>query len=398
MRVLSEKIQFGKYDIIKLYELMYKWGMIQAHKRQEGWLSDEVERLLHNMEQELLYYLDLGISALAQEFDAWLEWHSQYLSYPVEDDEDLQSEMAKEFLNTENIVSVERDDEALEYIDENNLFEEYINWLKTNYQEENEYDAAYKRVADAQDLMYLAKGFTDIPDKIEAFNTGLMVEHTGGVMKDNLQDFPEITTKLLNDLSSGTYTDQWNKDLRQFGIRAMKKRVCADAWGWEEEEQIPEEQDLDLSYFTNNETQLVSEFVDEYYVKPITNMVKSLSRKNNTESDIVNSVADYLKKEISSSFFRGKELRNDLLTQALNYVDWTSIVNPYIQLFSGPQFMGEEDELENLENLLKEFSPETEQETQQEAAPEVAPKQTKKPSNPTNWTSFENSPDWTWTV
>lgn len=396
MQLFSKEIQFRKNDLIKLYELMYKWGWIQEHYRKEGWLSDSVVALLRRLEPELNSYLTLGLSALAYEFEGWLEHHSQYLSYPVEDDEDLQLDYAKDFLeenSEETTTGFTNNEQALEYIDSNNMFDEYLVWLKNNTIQDNEYDAAYARISDAQDMVYLFVNSSDIPDKIEAFNAALMTEHTGGIMSENIsQSFPEITKELLDALSAGAYTEKWNKDLKQFGIKAMKKRVCADVWGWEEE--IPGDQDFDLSYFTNTETQLVSDFIDNYYVSPITKMVKSLSRRNNTETDIINAVSNYLRKEISSSIFRGREVRDNLITQALNSVDWNVLVLPYINMFSGPEFLEEYDELSNLETVLNEFSPQEQVDPQEQAQVQVAPKS----YDPKSWTYYENTPEWTYTV
>lgn len=157
--MLSEdQIGITKDELIRTYELIYKWGQIQSYVAQHGYLSDSQLSYATKIESAARVHLKHGLEAL---IDAYTKWVEMFKNTPHDDEE----------------------------------------WLKFEI-----------RIVDT--LEYMNSVSSDLGDQIAAFNRGISTAHTSGRMGEYIVKNYGAKT-LLDDLSSGKYTAEWDRELNK---------------------------------------------------------------------------------------------------------------------------------------------------------------------------------------
>lgn len=162
--MLSEdQIGITKDELIRTYELMYKWGQIQSYATRRGYLSDSQLSYATKIESAARVHLKHGLEAL---IDAYTKWVEMFKNTPHDDEE----------------------------------------WLKFEI-----------RIVDT--LEYMNSVSSDLGSQIAAFNRGVSTAHQSGKMGEYVLN--DSGPEIFDDLSEDKYTAEWDRELNKvFGKTA----------------------------------------------------------------------------------------------------------------------------------------------------------------------------------
>lgn len=146
--------------------------------------------------------------------------------------------------------------------------------------------------------------------------------------------------------------------LEQEQVSMTARRVTAqDTWSWNAPPEDTEALVESAPAYAQDITDMVAEFVQKYYGNTINKMLKNQRDTGayNTEEKQLADIQNYLQQKILSSPRSIKDLTQTLLQEALNEVDWRTVITPYISGQSGPEFMDVEDQASRVEQELGKF-------------------------------------------
>lgn len=146
--------------------------------------------------------------------------------------------------------------------------------------------------------------------------------------------------------------------LEQEQVSMTARRVTAqDVWSWSGTPEDTEALSESAPTYAQDITDMVANFVREYYGNTINKMLKRQRETgaHNTEEKQLADIQQYLQQQILSSPRKAKGLTQQLLQQALNDVDWGTVITPYISGQSGPEFMDVGDQATQIEKDLGQF-------------------------------------------
>jgi len=134
-------------------------------------------------------------------------------------------------------------------------------------------------------------------------------------------------------------------------------RRRSQEWGWHDPnpEAPPSDIDIEAPYYVNDETAGAAVYLlnDPKFLKKTTKWVTQRFKQTRNQ--------DLIRRELQNSFMNelidGVNMLaspyKDLAAISLEKIDWDALADPYIDPISGPQYMNEEDELENFEKALQ---------------------------------------------
>lgn len=242
----------------RIYELTYKYGWLAAMERDEGWLPDRAYVEKAKIEGELEHVMPIALNEIATVYQWWLEFHTldgwkkeilastpdrlllslsewniPYWNAIVSDaiyestSPEFQQENADALWDLQvgffkgdhytkilaalgpTIMKLATETDLLDKI-----YPSYLKQMGGLELEIARVQSAYERVTGAASA--------DVGEQIIAFQVGITTAHHSGEMADYIIEGGTVgeAKKILDNLSSGPQTAQWNKDLEQvLGIK-----------------------------------------------------------------------------------------------------------------------------------------------------------------------------------
>lgn len=150
------------------------------------------------------------------------------------------------------------------------------------------------------------------------------------------------------------------KDNKSF-IRLRKK---SQEWGWGDDVEDPEnaldygpEISLDQPSYINYETQAVRQFLDSNgrLNRKLQSLAKNTFNRTHSSAAVESALVDYLQSTVFSGARKLKEPYASLVSAALDNVYWESVVSAYLEAFTGPEYMSDDDELDAFNKLLLDY-------------------------------------------
>lgn len=126
-------------------------------------------------------------------------------------------------------------------------------------------------------------------------------------------------------------------------------------WGWGDDVvDAGPEISLDAPVYANYETQSVADFIaaNKKMNKELTSLAKNEFNRTHSIANVEQVLSDYAYNSLLNGARRLKPPYSDLVTVALNNVSWDGLVAPYVNQYSGPQYMDDSDELDQFMTSL----------------------------------------------
>ncbi|MFA5132570.1 MAG: hypothetical protein WC444_04610 [Candidatus Paceibacterota bacterium] len=235
-----------KDELILIYELMYKWGMIQSYEREHGYLPDHVLRYATKIESDLRFHIKQGLEALIEACEAWIEYHTfdqdgWYVDILEIDSlkEQIKHAMATLLIDRHDVLKVikklipvylngynEKDlwsivhqlEDEIKAIHKEFFYElsedEYKHWMN---------HPVVKSIVHMKNSLQIHTD--DLGDLVSAFNRGVSTAHHHGQLGEYI--LKDSGPQIFDDLSSGKYTGQWDKDLEKILGRKVSTLILA---------------------------------------------------------------------------------------------------------------------------------------------------------------------------
>lgn len=252
-------------ELLKIYELTYKYQMLrEQYRRDGGWLRDVANVAFLKIQSKLYGLLDKALEEMISLFDGWLTHHydmtvdtqmsilhdeiqaaesAAYRSSKLSTYRTALDDLAKTLSNFNIEISEDEKNHLLYKIHKAlktedadkapSIFSDFLwedLWASIDDQDVAELaikmDREYNAIAEHKDELeeaYYGRGRYDkqqkpkLDDMLIQFHIGLHISHHNGVMAEHLLEnvpaYEGSVNEFLKALSSGMFVDKWDREL-----------------------------------------------------------------------------------------------------------------------------------------------------------------------------------------